>query len=472
MTKSISMLDEVSGREIRFQQGKALQYKVPFGSHRGWKPSKNRVDPIGLLLEQDKGRIQELLPIKYGRMSKSPFAFLRGSAVIMASDLANTPISGIETMLCGDAHINNFGIFATPERQLVFDVNDFDECYPGPWEWDLKRLVTSVVVAGREKLFRDSDNYKAAKLVVKAYRKTLLEFTKMSTLDMWYYHVNEAKVLKVFNRSKKGAMVADKAFKHARLRTQEQTLEKLTQKVDNGRRFVSDPPLMIPFTEILSSKVVNAVEKRKLTKETVEKVWLEYINSLPKYRRVLLNRFKIVDLALRVVGVGSVGTRCTVMLLRGGTSDNMIILQQKETGPSALERYLPHRKFLSQAQRVVIGQKLMQASNDIFLGWSHNSASTRDYYWRQLKDMKGSIDVSLLNLKSFIIYSMTCAHCLARAHARTSGVAMIAGYLSKGSSFDSAIAEFAADYADQVAKDFDALLDAISSGRIEAQIDV
>jgi uncharacterized protein (DUF2252 family) len=469
MAESKIAATKVLSREVRYQQGQSLRDKVPLDSHSYWSPPKNRADPIDLLMERDKGRIQRLLPIKYGRMSESSFGFLRGSAVIMASDLANTSASGIETMLCGDAHLNNFGIFATPERKLVFDINDFDECYPGPWEWDLKRLVTSAIVAGREKGLNDTYNYKIAKQIVRTYRETLYEFTKMSTLDVWYYHVDEHELLNMFMNSKKSAKVTTKAVRKARARTQEQTLEKLTEPVYGRRQFINNPPLLIRLDEIVSTDILTDDEKNRITEKNLEAAWFDYLSSLPEDRQNLLSRFRIADGALRVVGVGSVGTRCAIMLLKGGGDNDMLILQQKEAGPSALERYLPHRKFSSQAQRVVIGQRLLQATSDIFLGWSHGLGSELQYYWRQLKDMKGSIDVSVLDMEGFASYMITCSCCLARAHARAGDAAKISGYLDQGSPFDNAIAKFAMAYADQNNRDYQALLDAIDSGRIEAQ---
>ncbi len=465
--------NQLLSREQRWKQGKALCGKIPWESHGYWESKSNRPDPIQLILERDKGRLQYLLPIKYGRMSTSPFAFLRGSAAVMAADLSCTPSTGIETMLCGDAHLANFGIFATPERQLVFDIKDFDECYPGPWEWDLKRLAVSAVVAGRENGFSEIDNIKIAKLLAQNYRETMQEFSNMSTLDVWYFHVNEIKLLNLFSASSKKSMkVASKAVKKARTRTQEQTLEKLTETVNGRRQLTSSPPLLIRFSDIRSTDILTDNEKIKFTKENLELSWLGYLRSLPEDRSVLLSRFNVVDGALRVVGVGSVGMRCTIMLLKGSGENDMLILQQKEAGPSALERYLPHKEFPSQAQRVVTGQRLIQAASDIFLGWSHGVEYDRQYYWRQLKDMKGSIDQSLLDVKGFTSYLTSCSCCLARAHARAGDAASISGYLDKGAPFDNAIAEFAIRYADQTKRDHQSLIDAITSGRIVAQRDI
>jgi uncharacterized protein (DUF2252 family) len=471
--RTMAELNQILSRQERWRQGKALQDKVPWESHSNWKTAKNRPEPIETLLAQDKGRLQHLIPIKYGRMSTSPFAFLRGSAAVMAADLANTPKTGIETMLCGDAHVSNFGIFATPERQLVFDINDFDECYPGPWEWDLKRLAASAVVAGRENGFKPIENLQMAELVAKTYRKAMKEFTELPTLDVWYYHVNVNQLLKMFNKySKKGAKIAKNAVKKARTKTQKQTLKKLTKFVNGRYQFVSNFPLILRFSDVLKTDILTDEEKAKTTEENLEKAWFAYLKSLPDDKQTLLSRFHVLDGALRVVGVGSVGTRCAVLLLKGGGDNDMIVLQQKEAGPSVLERHLPHKEFVSQAERVVTGQKLMQAASDIFLGWSHGIGSNRQYYWRQLKDMKGSIDMALLDVNGFASYLTTCSRCLARAHARAGSAARISGYLDHGSPFDEAIAKFAVSYADQTNRDYQALMDAIASGRIVAQTDL
>ena len=297
-----------------------------------------------------------------------------------------------------------------------------------------------------------------------------MRLQSMPTLGIWYYHVDEKDLLRTFYRySKKGAKVASEAVRKARARTQEQTLLKLTKTAFGQRQFISSPPLLVRFSDIRTSEILTDQEKLKFTKENLEMSWSGYLESLPEDRRVLLSRFEIVDGALRVVGVGSVGTRCTVMLLKGGGENDMLVLQQKEAGPSVLEPYLKHGEFTNQAQRVVTGQRLMQAASDIFLGWSHGAGSERQYYWRQLKDMKGSIDMSLLDVNGFASYLRSCSLCLARAHARAGDPAKISGYLEKGVAFDCAIAKFAVCYADQTKRDHQALKDAIASGQIEAQ---
>jgi len=401
-------------------------------------------------------------------MMESPFSFLRGSAVVMASALAATPVTGLEVVLCVDAHLSNFGVFATPERNLVFDINDFDEVYPGPWEWDLKRLAASAVVAGRENDLDEKICEELAAVVCKAYRKSMRRFAQASILDIWYFDIEAESVLKVFDKSaKKGAKHAQKTVQKARSHTRERTITKLTETVDGKRQIINDPPLIVRLDDFF-----NQEQKAQITEQDIKKVWLEYLNSLPKDRRLLLSRFRIADAALRVGGVGSVGTRCTILLLEGHTADDALILQQKEAGPSALSGYLPKTDYASQAERVVVGQRLIQASSDIFLGWAHGHISGSQYYWRQLKDMKGSFDVAKLNAKGLMTYLRVCSVCLARAHARTGNAAAISGYLGRSDVFDRAVSKFAAAYADQTLRDHQALVDAVESGRIVAEIDV
>jgi uncharacterized protein (DUF2252 family) len=451
--------------EERRALGKGRREQVPRRSHGEWYPAPTRPNPISLLQAQDKGRLQHLLPIKYGRMLASPFAFLRGSAVVMATDLAKTPVSGLDVVLCGDAHLSNFGVFATPERNFAFDLNDFDEAYPGPWEWDIKRLAASAVVAGRLNGFKDKDNRKLARLVARVYREAVSRFSELSILDVWYYHVEAEQVLALFERySKKGAKSTEKMLKKARTKTPTVTLEKLTELVGGRRQFINDPPLIVRLDDLLTED-----QKVQFTEEYVEKSWFEYISSLSEERRMLLSRFRPTDAALRVGGVGSVGTTCSILLLEGGAQEDAIILQQKEAGPSVLQTYLPDRGYSSYAQRVVVGQRLIQAASDIFLGWHQSPLSKKQYYWRQLKDMKGSVDVAALDETGLGTYLGVCSACLARAHARTGDPAAIAGYLGKSDAFDKAIGGFAMAYADQTERDYQALVEAVKSGRIEAE---
>jgi uncharacterized protein (DUF2252 family) len=452
------------------KMGKALREKAPRASHGEWTPAEDRPDPISILQAQDEGRLQHLLPIKYGRMLESPFAFLRGSAAVMAADLVGTPVSGLQAILCGDAHLSNFGVFASPERKLVFDINDFDEAYPGPWEWDLKRLAASAVVAGRENGFSEKKCRSLAVDLCEVYRFAMGKFSEAHTLDVWYYHVPADAVLDIFERSsKKGGKSTQKMMEKARRKTHQQTLEKLTHFEDGRRRIISDPPLLVPFREMGLGNYLGEEDLRRLAKESIEDSWRQYLESLPDERRFLLKRFQVRDGALRVGGVGSVGTRCIILLLEGESEDDALILQLKEAGPSVLEAHLTERRYSEHAERVVIGQRLMQATSDIFLGWHTSMYTDRDFYWRQLKDMKGSADVGAMDYKSLRTYLGVCAWCLARAHARTGDEAGIAAYIGKSKAFPEAIGDFAVAYADQTECDYQAVAEAVESGRITAE---
>ncbi len=458
-------------RSERHMAGKSLRQKASRSSHGDWQPTADRADPLDLLQAQDEGRLQLLLPIKYGRMLASPFAFLRGSAVVMAADLAHTPTSGLQVILCGDAHLSNFGLFASPERRLVFDLNDFDEAFPGPWEWDVKRLAASAAVAGRGNGFSDKTSRSLAQEAVRAYRRAMTRFAEMRTLDVWYYYVDADALLDIFaeRSSKKMRKATERLLDKARSKTQEQTVAKLTYTDSNGRRQIRrEPPLLIPLRAENLAKFVAEEDLAVISETAVEDFWQQYLQSLNDEKRFLLSRYKIVDGALRVGGVGSVGTRCMIVLLQGGADDDDLILQLKEAGPSALEAYLPPRTYSQYAQRVVIGQQLMQTTNDIFLGWHRSEFSGSDYYWRQLKDMKGSINVAKMGEDGFMTYIELCALCLARAHARTGDASAITGYLGKGKSFDRAVANFAMTYADQTERDYQLLVEAVDAGRIVA----
>jgi uncharacterized protein (DUF2252 family) len=453
--------------------GKSLRQKSSRSSHGDWQPAANRPNPIDLLQAQDEGRLQRLLPIKYGRMLVSPFAFLRGSAVVMAADLASTPSSGLQAILCGDAHLSNFGLFASPERRLVFDLNDFDEAFPGPWEWDVKRLSASAAVAGRDNGFNDKTNRSLAQEAVCAYRQTMTRLAEKNTLDVWYFYVDADALQDVFaeRATKKRRKRAQKLIDKARSKTQAQTLAKLTYIDDNGRRRIRrEPPLLIPLRAENLGQFVDQEELIAISTTAAEDAWQQYLQSLGEERKFLLSRYEIVDVALRVGGVGSVGTRCMIVLLQGGADDDGLILQLKEAGPSALEAHLPPPTsgYANHAQRVVIGQQLMQTTNDIFLGWHKSEYYGNDYYWRQLKDMKGSVDVAKLDEDSLNTYIELCALCLARAHSRTGDASAITGYLGRGKSFDRAVADFAMAYADQTERDYQLLVEAVDSGRIVA----
>ena len=460
--------------ERHLQMGKAARKEAPRSSHGDWKPANDRPDPLTLLQEQDENRIQELVPIKYGRMLESPFAFLRGSAVVMASDLASTPTTGIDAVLCGDAHLANFGLFATPERKLVFDLNDFDEVYVGAWEWDLKRLAASAAVAGRENGYSDKFCRQVAETVARTYQKSMGFFSRQSTLDMWYYHVDADEVQRVMNQaaSKEGRRRSKKQIAKARTKTQSQTLVKLTTIEDGQRKIVSNPPLLIPLREFGHAKQISGDAKmKKIVERAVEQSWNDYIESLSLDRQYLLKRYKVIDGALRVGGVGSVGTRCLILLLEARNTDDALILQLKEAGSSVLEPYFGRKrtKAATNAERVVLGQRLIQATSDMFLGWHKSGLSKLDFYWRQLKDMKGSADVDKMDEQSFEAYLKLCTWSLARAHARAGAATSVSGYIGSNNNFAKAIGRFAMSYADQTESDYEALVKAVEDGRIKAE---
>jgi len=398
---------------------------------------------------------------------------LRGSAVVMASDLAGTPTTGIQAILCGDAHLSNFGVFASPERKLIFDINDFDEVYPGPWEGDLKRLAASAVVAGRENGFKEKKCRSLAINLTRMYAESMGRFSQAHTLDVWYYHVEADSVVKVFDQTSKQAKKrAAKLVKKARTKTHQQTMKKLTHFEDGKRRINSDPPLLVPIREWGLEKILSEDDLRTQTEQNVEDAWLQYLESLPDERRFLLRQYQIKDGALRVGGVGSVGTHCIILLLEGQAEDDALILQLKEAGPSVLESYLTEQRYPDHAHRIVTGQRLMQAVSDIFLGWHISNLSGRNFYWRQLKDMKGSAEVNEMDYDSLRTYLGVCAVCLARAHARTGDRDSISGYIGKKDSFPQAIGDFAVAYADQTESDYQRLVEAVKSGQIIAETGV
>lgn len=464
------------------EKGRDLRKKVPRSSQKLLNLPDTRPDPISLLQAQDKKRLKQLLPIKYGRMLASPFAFLRGAAAIMAYDLATTPVTGLQVQLCGDAHLLNFGIFATPERKLVFDINDFDETYPGPWEWDLKRLATSAVLAGRDRGFKNEVNKKLARTVGIYYQKAMLDFSQTALLDIWYYHVEIDELHKIIeNFSEEAEIKLQNIAMKARKRTQAQTVDKLTEVIHGRRRIRNNPPLLTRLNEMIkgkqnwTTKETNAEmmikeEQAWVTKEkNAEKLFNDYLNSLPEEMHQFLSHFRISDGAFRVGGVGSVGTRCLIYLLEGIVKDETLILQLKEAGQSVLEPYVEKKDYINQAQRVVIGQKLIQANSDIFLGWIGSELTGTPYYWRQLKDMKGSVNLTALNETVLEIYLKVCSICLAKAHARTGNAASISGYIGKNDTFINAVTDFSMAYADQTEHDYAALKDAVKTGKIEVK---
>jgi uncharacterized protein (DUF2252 family) len=401
------------------------------------------------------------MPIRYSRMMASPFAFMRGSAIVMANDLAGTPKTGIQAQLCGDAHLLNFGAYASPERALLFDLNDFDETLPGPWEWDVKRLAASLVVAGLENGFDAADCREAAQASVASYRRRMAEFSEMGELEVWYSRVSKEEISGLLSDASPEQTTRkklSKAVRKARGRDSLQALSRLTKIVDGQRMIIDDPPLLvrIPEGDEIRGQIYAILESYKRT--------------LQEDRRHLLERYRFVDAARKVVGVGSVGTRAYVVLLAGRDENDPLFLQVKEAGPSVLEGHVPSSTNEHHGHRVVAGQRLMQAASDIFLGWFRGTAG-RDFYWRQLKDMKGSAVVEGMSPDELVIYAGLCGWALARAHARSGDRVRIAAYLGKSERFDGAIADFAEAYADQTERDHAALCAAVKSGRLPAAAD-
>jgi uncharacterized protein (DUF2252 family) len=446
----------VLDREARFAQGKALRARVPRSSHARWTPPKDRPDPLALLQEADRTRIADLVPVRYGRMSISPFTFLRGAAGVMAHDLAGTPTTGLEVQLCGDAHLSNFGWFGTPERDQVFDVNDFDETLRGPWEWDVKRLAASLMVAGRQNRFPDGLNRKAVRTALRTYRQSMATFAELPYLDTWYSHIDLENRVPGMRRAERKLLKG--AAKKSRGRTGLHAFPKMVHRVNGQYRIRDNPPLILHYASL------DHDEKSRAFFE-------EYRSSLPAERRMLLDRYHVVDVAQKVVGVGSVGTACSVLLLMADRDVvDPLFLQLKQAGPSALEPYLRTSPYSNHAERVVVGQHLIQEASDIFLGWS--SVRSEDFYVRQLRDMKFSSEVTALGPKPFGGQAELCGRALARAHARTGDPAAIAGYLGDGSGFDEAITGFSEAYADQTERDHRRLVAAIRKGRIPARRDL
>lgn len=452
----------------RVARGKAARREVPRSSHAGFTPGTYRPDPVALLEQQAGSRIPELVPIRYGRMLVSPFTFYRGAALIMASDLANTPRSGITTQICGDAHLLNFGVYASPERRMEFGINDFDETHPGPWEWDVKRLAASFAIAGRDNGFSKKERRTVLMALTGQYRASMAEHAAMTNLEVWYAHGDIETALKDLRGSISSAARkrADASLAKARTRNSLQAFDKLTRVVDGERRIISDPPLLEPIED-----VVDGIERDQLH-ELLRGVIRSYRRTLQSDRRHLLEEFRLVDMARKVVGVGSVGTRAWIILLLGRDDNDPLFLQAKEAQASVLEEFVGHRDRRSAGERVVNGQHLMQASSDIFLGWDRVQGVDgvqRDYYVRQLRDWKGAATVETMNPTSMSNYARMCAASLVRAHARSGDRIAIAAYLGNSDAFDRAIAEFSEDYADQNERDYDAVVQAERDGRITVQ---
>jgi uncharacterized protein (DUF2252 family) len=471
----------------RQARGKESRNQTPLSTHTGWVAATDRPDPVGLLEEQNATREPDLVPVRHGRMLVSPFTFYRGAAKIMAADLANTPTAGLNVQLCGDAHLSNFGVFASPERQLLFDLNDFDETLPGPFEYDVKRLAASLIIAGRNNGFAKADTRTVTMASVAAYREAMATFAGMHTLDIWYARLSEDELRTAMRRAVKAAKRAakankankdaqnvakdkqlgkraQKAIQKAHTRDSLQALSKLGELVDGRYRIVSMPPMVVPLREL---GAVYEISARQL-EQVVTRQFRKYRQTLQGDRRQLLERFEVVDMARKVVGVGSVGTRAFIVLLQGRDHGDPLFLQVKEATSSVLEDHLSRSRHRQPGERVVEGQRLMQAASDIFLGWSKGEQANRYYYWRQLRDMKGSAEVEVLPAGPLGFYAGMCGWTLARAHARSGDPVAIAAYLGEGDQFDRSILDFAERYADQSERDYQAFAKAIRSGRLQA----
>ncbi|MFG2837724.1 DUF2252 domain-containing protein [Streptomyces zaomyceticus] len=436
----------------RAERGRAARKRVPRSSHGRWIPSSQRPDPVGVLERQSEGRVPELVPLRYGRMAVSPFAFFRGAAAVMAADLAAQQHTGLTVQLCGDAHLLNFGVYASPERTLLFDVNDFDETLPGPFEWDVKRLAASVTVAALQNGSTKPKAHRAALVATEAYRTAVRRLAGLGELAVWYERIAADELVPLVRREDRARFVNRLA--RARRRTSLQAFTRLTEADASGtRHIVDDPPLLERATD--------------LDRVTLGKIFSDYRSSLAEERRTLLDRYRFLDAARKVVGVGSVGTRCFVLLLEGRDDTDPLILQIKEAGPSVLEPYLTPSVYPHQGRRVVSGQRLTQASSDIFLGWM-TGPEQRHFYWRQLRDMKGSAEVETMSPSLLRDYARLCGQALARAHARSGDRIAIAAYLGGSDVFDRAVADFALAYARQNADDYAALGGAIAAGMVAA----
>ena len=476
----------------RKARGAEARQLTPPSSHSGWRPADDRPDPVALLQQQNLTREPDLVPVRHGRMMVSPFTFYRGAAKIMAADLDGTPTAGLVVQLCGDAHLSNFGLFASPERRLLFDLNDFDETLPGPFEYDVKRMAASFTIAARNNGFSKSDALTCTQASVAAYREAMAEFAGMRTLDIWYAHLDEDEVMrgirrtvaevenqkKVKKRGKRGLedkareakaarraeKTAEKNRMKAHTRDSLQALSKLGELVDGRYRIVSQPPIVVPARDLAATYGMSPDEVGPMLRDQLR----AYRATLPDDRRHLLERFEIVDVARKVVGVGSVGTRAFILLLQGRDAGDPLFLQVKEATSSVLEDYLPKSRYKHHGERVVRGQRMMQAASDIFLGWTVGREVERHFYWRQLRDMKGSAEVESMTPFGLAWYAGICGWTLARAHARSGDPIAIAEYVSDGDAFDLAITDFSERYANQNEQDFQEFVKAVRSDRLQA----
>jgi uncharacterized protein (DUF2252 family) len=476
--------------EGRRAEGLAARERAPLSSHMKWRPAADRPDPVALLEKQDATRMPGLVPVRHGRMMVSPFTFYGGAAAIMAADLAVTPVAGLEAQLCGDAHLSNFGAFASPERRLLFDLNDFDETLPGPFEYDVKRMAASFTIAGRNNGFSKADARDATLASVTSYRQAMAAFAQMRTMDIWYAHLDEDQVMsashsatadlakkaktgpkaarklakKQAEEAKRARKAGQKGAQKAHTRDSLQALSKLGELVDGKYRIVSQPPIVIPARDLARLSGVSPVD----LDHVVRQQFRAYRATLREDQRRLLDRFQIVDMAHKVVGVGSVGCQAFIVLLQGRDAHDPLFLQVKEATASVLEPCVRKSRHRQHGQRVVVGQRMMQAASDIYLGWTRDPADNRHYYWRQLRDMKASADVESMAPLALTFYAWTCGWTLARAHARSGDPIAIAACLGDGDEFDKSITGFSQRYADQNERDYQRFADAVRSGRLEA----
>ncbi len=460
-------------------------------SHTKWRPAADRPDPVGLLEEQNVTREPDLVPVRHGRMMVSPFTFYRGAAKIMAADLAGTPVASLEAQLCGDAHLSNFGLFASPERRLLFDLNDFDETLPGPFEYDVKRMAASFEIAGRNNGFSEADTRAATLASVTAYREAMAAFAQMGTMDIWYAHLDEDELMAAIRntvagtrKEAKGAKKkklekrdvkeeklaklaqkrAEKTAAKAHTRDSLQALSKLGELAGGQYRIVSQPPIVVPARDLAATYGLSPDQVVPVIRDQFR----AYRATLQDDRRHLLERFEVVDIARKVVGVGSVGTRAFIVLLQGRDARDPLFLQIKEATASVLEAYLRKSRYRQHGERVVQGQRMMQAASDIYLGWTKGLDVRRHFYWRQLRDMKGSVEAETLRPLGLTFYARTCGWTLARAHARSGDPVAIAEYLGDSDAFDKSITDFSQRYADQNEQDYQEFVNAVRSGRLEA----
>jgi uncharacterized protein (DUF2252 family) len=476
----------------RRSRGTEAAGHVPPQAHRGWEPAAGRRSPVAVLAGQEADRLSDLVPVRHGRMMLSPFTFYRGAAAVMAEDLRHTPVAGLPAQLCGDAHLSNFGVFGSPERRLVFDLNDFDETLPGPFEYDVKRMVTSFVIAARDNGFSAADAKAAARAAAAAYRTAMAGFAGLGTMDVWYASLDEdairaavrgtmddigkaeksAKSGKKKKRARQQAKMAKRAAKRAaqaaekaHTRDSMQALSKLGEAVGGSYRIASQPPVLIPLRELAFDMAPEMTPQQ--IEEGIRDQLRAYRATLQPDRRHLLEQFEMVDAARKVVGVGSVGTRAYIVLLQGRDASDPLFLQIKEATSSVLECHLPRSRYRQHGQRVVHGQRLMQAASDIYLGWTRGPRG-RDFYWRQLRDMKGSAEIEAMTPLGLIAYARACGWTLARAHARSGDPVAIAAYLGESDEFDRSVTDFAVRYADQNERDYAEFVAAIRSGELAA----